>query len=171
MTESAEYTIRFARKDEASVVLAIVHEASFWLEQRGIPLWTAKELDPVCTIADVEAGHYVLASDRGRAVGVLRFTLEDIDFWPEALPGEAGYVHRLAVRRSHAGKQLPRMMLTWAEQHSASLGRTWLRLDCEAARPKLKQLYEGLGFVFHSEHTLGDLVVARYQRRVSGVCV
>lgn len=166
MNDEATFTIRVALPSEAPIVVAVVHEAAQWLEQRGIPLWTSVELDPGPMLAEVNAGLYVLAFDAGRAIGVMRFTLEDSLFWPEALPDEAGYVHRLAVRRSHAGKQVPKALLAWATARSAHLGRTWLRLDCEAKRPKLRKLYEDLGFSFHSEHHVGELFVARYQRRV-----
>ncbi|EPU1587171.1 GNAT family N-acetyltransferase [Pseudomonas aeruginosa] len=29
---------------------------------------------------------------------------EDPEFWPDALKGEAAYLHKLAVRRTHAGR-------------------------------------------------------------------
>jgi GNAT superfamily N-acetyltransferase len=166
MNDGVEWNIRIALPSEAELVIAVVNEAAAWLDRHGIALWTHAELDPVQIRADVDAGYYVLAFDTGNAVGTMRFTLEDSLFWPEALPGEAGYVHRLAVRRSHAGKRLSKALLDWAALRTADLGRTWLRLDCEAKRPKLRALYEGFGFVFHSEHTVYDLFVARYQRRV-----
>lgn len=166
MSETPGYTVRVAVPSESPVVIALVNEAAAWLEARGIPLWTATELEPRQMVHDVEAGYYVLAFDAQHAVGVMRFTWVDEEFWPEARDGEAGYVHRLAVRRTHAGRQVPRTLLDWAAQQVGRRGRPWLRLDCEARRPKLRALYEGLGFVFHSEHTLGELTVARYQRQV-----
>lgn len=171
MRETPVYTVRVAVPSESPVVIALVNQAAAWLSTQGMPLWTAKELDAEQMAREVEAGYYVLAFDAQEPVGVMRFTWADEEFWPEARRAEAGYVHRLAVRRTHAGKQVPMALLDWASQQVHRRGWSWLRLDCEARRPKLRALYEGLGFEFHSEHSLGELTVARYQRRVSANAV
>jgi hypothetical protein len=44
--------------------------------------------------------------------------------------------------------------------------RTRGRLDCDASRPKLCRLYEGLGFRFHSQIEVGRYTLARYERAV-----
>ena len=43
------------------------------------------------------------------------------------------------------------------------LERRYLRLDCDASRPKLRRLYEELGFEFHSFRQVGAYYVARYE--------
>jgi hypothetical protein len=46
------------------------------------------------------------------------------------------------------------------------LGRPLLRLDCEAARPRLRAIYERFGFSHHSDFSAGPYRVARYELRV-----
>ena len=63
-------------------------------------------------------------------------------FWPDVPQDEATYIHRLAVRREFAGGRVSQFMLDWAAERTASLGRRFVRLDCDAARPQLRTVYE-----------------------------
>jgi hypothetical protein len=60
------------------------------------------------------------------------------------------------------------MLLAWCEKQAAAWGCSQFRLDCDSRRPKLRALYEGLGFRFHSERRVGAYTVARYERAVRG---
>jgi ribosomal protein S18 acetylase RimI-like enzyme len=53
-------------------------------------------------------------------------------------------------------------LIQWAVSHARSLGRSYLRLDTDASRPKLRELYERFGFQFHSFREVGPYYVARY---------
>ncbi len=79
------------------------------------------------------------------------------------VPGEALYLHRLAVRRVASGGQVSSALLGPAVGTAAARGARYLRLDCEASQPSLRAVYERFGFTFHSEHSVGPFVVARYQ--------
>lgn len=54
-------------------------------------------------------------------------------------------------------------MMQWAVERTRSLGRRFLRLDCEASRTRLRLVYERFGFRHHSDHQAGPYFVARYQ--------
>ncbi|MNC95693.1 hypothetical protein D3C83_128760 [compost metagenome] len=56
----------------------------------------------------------------------------------------------------------------WAAGHARSLGRRWLRRDCDADRPKVRALYERFGFRLHSYRQVGSYYVARYELPVDG---
>jgi Acetyltransferase (GNAT) family len=155
--------VRCARADEVSLVADVLLEAASWLEARGARLWEADELAVTTLTPEIAAGHYYLAFAADSAVGVLRFTLDDRLFWPEAEPGEAAYVHRLAVRRSWAGGIASTPMLTWAADEAVRRGCAYLRLDCVASRPKLRAIYERFGFRYHSDQVVGPYHVARYE--------
>ena len=79
----------------------------------------------------------------------------------------AAFVHRLAVRRACAGGQLSALLLRWAAQRAMSLGRRFLRLDCEASRPRLRSVYERCGFQHHSDRQVGPYFVSRYELPLS----
>jgi hypothetical protein len=57
-------------------------------------------------------------------------------------------------------------MLEAAREEVRSRGKTWLRLDCDATRPKLRRVYEDSGFQLHSERKIGPYLAARYECRV-----
>jgi GNAT superfamily N-acetyltransferase len=81
----------------------------------------------------------------GELAACMYLHVEDGLFWPEAKPGEAFYIHRLAVARKHAGRGFARAMLDWAESETRARSRNFLRLDCEP-RTKLLALYQSAGF-------------------------
>ena len=68
---------------------------------------------------------------------------EDPEFWPDALKGEAAYLHKLAVRRTHAGRGVSSALIEACRHAARTQGCAKLRLDCH---PNLRGLYERLGF-------------------------
>jgi hypothetical protein len=58
--------------------------------------------------------------------------------------------------------------MQWAASRAKALGKRYLRLDTDASRPKLRQLYERFGFEFHSFRQVGPYYVARYQYPLTG---
>lgn len=70
---------------------------------------------------------------------------------------------RLAVRRRFAGGETSLALLGWAVEPTASLGRRYLRLDCEVERARF---YERFGFKHHSDRQVGAYHVARYEYAV-----
>jgi GNAT superfamily N-acetyltransferase len=165
---SGEAKIRRADPADAEVVADILHEAAQWLRDSGKPLWEAGELDRGSIHADVEAGLYVIAELSGEAAGIVKFQLEDPIFWPDMRGGDSAYVHRLAVRRRFAGASLSGALLAAAAGRARALGRRCLRLDCPASRPRLRAVYDGFGFVHHSDMQVGPYFVSRYEYDLAG---
>ena len=160
---AATLFVRQASALDSAVVVEILQEAALWLEQRGQTLWRNDELQPDRIAAEVGQGLYYLAAAPDTVVGIIRFQLQDPDFWPEMPAGESAYVHRLAVRRSVAGGQVSLALLQWAVDHTRALGLRYLRLDTEASRLRLRAIYEKFGFRHHSDRQCGPYYVARYQ--------
>jgi GNAT superfamily N-acetyltransferase len=159
-------SIRQATTQDAEVVSGILQEAAHWLEQIGKPLWQNNELVPARIATDVAAGLFFLAECSGEAAGTVKFQLEDLEFWPDFPQPDAAYIHRLAVRRRFAGGDVSTALMRWAVDWTRSLGRRYLRLDCDAARPKLRAVYERFGFQHHSDRQVGPYFVARYELAV-----
>jgi GNAT superfamily N-acetyltransferase len=160
-------TISQALPHEVESVSAILLEAADWLRERGIPMWRADELSPERIAADVAEGYFFLARHEGEAVGTIKFQLHDPVFWPDSPADEAAFVHRLAVRRAFAGGQLSPLLLRWAADYASNAGRRFLRLDCEASRPRLRAVYERCGFQHHSDRQVGPYFVSRYELPLS----
>ena len=128
-----------------------------------MPMWQLDELSPERIDDDVELGLFALAWIGDTAVGTIKFQLEDAIFWPDLPDGDAAYIHRLAVRRSHSGGGVSTPLLEWAVEEAQRAGRRFLRLDCEAARTRLRAVYERFGFRYHSDRRVGPYYVSRYE--------
>lgn len=159
--------IRQAIQPDTESVAEILGEAARWLEQRGMLMWRDDELVASRLAADVAAGLFFIAEYNQEPAGVVKFQLEDLEFWPDVPQGESAFVHRLAVRRSFAGGKVSAALLNWALERARSLGKKYLRLDCEASRPKLCALYERCGYVHHSDRQVGPYFVSRYEYRIA----
>jgi len=85
----------------------------------------------------------LVASCSDGIVGCCTLSAEDPEFWPDALKGEAAYLHKLAVRRTHAGRGVSSALIEACRHAARTQGCAKLRLDCH---PNLRGLYERLGF-------------------------
>jgi GNAT superfamily N-acetyltransferase len=155
--------IRQAMPQDAENVFGILREAAQWLEQSGMAMWRDDELLPARIAGDVEAGLFFIAEREGMAAGVIKFQLEDSLFWPDVPRNQSAFLHRLAVRRRFAGGGLSTALLDWAVERARTLGREYLRLDCEASRLRLRAVYEKFGFRHHSDRQVGPYFVSRYE--------
>jgi len=160
-------TILCAKASEVDLVSSVLSEAADWVATIGPRLWGQRHVSADAITADVIAGLYYIAWFQGEAAGVVRLQLDDTEFWPEAVNAEAIYVHRLAVRRRYAGKAVSDALLNWAVRHCNELGRRYVRLDCAADRPSLRNIYERFGFTLHSERDMGRFMTTRYQMKVT----
>jgi orotate phosphoribosyltransferase/GNAT superfamily N-acetyltransferase len=158
--------IRQATPQDTERVSSILTEAARWLEQTGAPMWKGDELSPARVADDVVNGLFYVAECDGEIAGTIKFQLEDTLFWPDVSQGESAFVHRLAVRRRFAGGSISSALLRWAVERACTLGRRYLRLDCEASRVHLRKVYEQFGFRHHSDRHVGPYFVSRYQFEV-----
>lgn len=154
--------VRPARPDEIDVVLDVLSDAARWLRARGIDQWP-ENFESDWVLPAIECGETWLAERDGEVVGSLVVQWEDPIFWA-GFPSDAGYLHRLAVRRSGAG--LGAQLLRWAEHHTAGNGKPFLRLDCVEWNESLRAYYERAGYEHVGDVTVGPYTRARYEKRV-----
>lgn len=126
-------------------------------------MWEEGELALGRIAAEVDDGQFFLAVVDGEPGGAIRFQLEDRLFWPDLIESDSAFVHRLVVRRQYKGLGVSTALLQWAVDRATSMGKRYLRLDCDASRPKLRALYERFGFRVHSFRQVGAYYVARYE--------
>lgn len=94
----------------------------------------------------IERGEVYVVKGTGGIVGTITVQWSDRKFWGE-VPPDAGYVHKLAIKRSNSGKRLGLRMLQWAESKARAEGKKYLRLDCLATNKTIRLYYEKAGFV------------------------
>jgi GNAT superfamily N-acetyltransferase len=156
--------IRQATVQDTRALVDTLTEAANWVEQLdGTIMWVEGELHEERVRAEADAGMFVVAAADGQVIGAMRFQLEDQLFWPDLDGGDSAFVHRLAVRRSHAGQGISTALLQWAVTRARALGKRYLRLDCDAERTRLRELYERFGFRLHSYRQVGPYYVSRYE--------
>ena len=164
-----DISIRQAAPCDLEIVSGILLEAAQWLNDTGKPMWRDDELEPERITSDVTAGLFFLAESDGEAAGTVKFQLEDPKFWPDVFRGNSTYIHRLAVRRDFAARGVSTALLEWAVVQTHVLRRRFLRLDCDARRPRLRAVYERFAFRHHSDRQVGPYYVARYEYPVSAM--
>jgi GNAT superfamily N-acetyltransferase len=139
--------VRPAGPDEVELVGDILAEASAWLQSKGIAQWPAR-FAPEFLLGCVERGELYVATDGGRIVGTVTLQWSDPLFWGDRQ--DAGFVHRLAVQRAHAGGG--RDLLEWVEGEVKARGRSFVCLDTLSSNTRLRRYYEEMGF-----RTVGEI--------------
>jgi len=167
-------SIRLATPADTDTIHGMLLEAATWVDALGETclaeatkgrrrMWEDGELEFDAIAGEVSAGQFYVAEVDGQPAGAIRFQIEDRLFWPDILQASSAFVHRLVASRAFKGTGVSTALLAWSVGHARSLGKSWLRLDCDNNRPKLKALYERFGFRFHSYRQVGPYYVARYE--------
>ena len=143
-------------------MLGVLTDAARWLTERGVEQWPDR-FSVEWVMPAIERGETWLAEVDGEAVGTLVVQWDDPMFWA-GYPAEAGYLHRLAVRRPGGGDG--GVLLEWAERLAADHGRAFLRLDCVASNAPLRAYYERAGYEHVGDVTVGGYTQARYEKPV-----
>jgi GNAT superfamily N-acetyltransferase len=139
---------RVATADDLDDVLDILNDAARWLASRGINQWRVDGFPRSLVAGDIARDEVYVARLDHRAVGTFTLQWSDEAFWPGAA-GEAGYVHRIAVRREARGLGVE--LHKAAERATVAAGRKLLRLDCYAGNHALCGYYERAGFVHRAD--------------------
>jgi ribosomal protein S18 acetylase RimI-like enzyme len=168
VTSIGRIDIRPAARDDVDVVLELLAEAAEWTASIGFANWPARFPRAVVTHGIADRKLYVV-HERDAIVATLALQWRDVMFWGER-DGDAGYVHRLVVRRDRAGAGLGATILDWAAEQVNEAGREWLRLDVPTDNVALCAYYERLGFEYRGdaegELSQPDGVVRRWRSRL-----
>ena len=151
-----------AKLEETAVVSSILQDAAQRLVDRGEALWTPEQFDAERLEPIIQADEVILAYLENHAVGTAFLEREDPTFWPDVPAGESLFIHKLAVRSTMTGQGVATAIMDWAKLEVARVGRRFLRLDC-ADRPKLRAVYEGMGFRLRDIRHVGAFTACRYE--------
>ena len=141
----AELLIRQAVPDDLDTAVQVITEVSAWLAGKDIS-WLLDFPGPFKK--RIAQGEVYLAylNDWKALTGTVSLSREpDPELW-SSYPGQARYVHRLAVRRKFAGGGIGAALLDLAGYVAATEGIPWLRLDCSKDNQALQSYYLNQGF-------------------------
>lgn len=161
----ARAAVRWAGVGDAESAVAVVRDAARRAAELGPALWDPDGFTVEEHRALAAAGELVGGFDGGQLVACLRLQRADPLLWPEHPPGYARYVHKVAVRRSHAGQGWAARLVAWAVDEARRAGAAAVCLDTLPDGP-LPAFYAALGFRLHDHdpHFVGALRVVRMHR-------
>ena len=138
-------TVRCVASD-SEVVAAFVtlHLASVRMRELGVPHWADDEYPLSGLGALRDRGELVGGFEGGRLCATMQVLTTDPEFWHDAGPREAAYIHKLAVAPDVAGTGWPDLLLDWAALFALGQRRPHLRLDTVPG--PLVAFYEQRGF-------------------------
>ncbi|WP_308733455.1 GNAT family N-acetyltransferase [Escherichia coli] len=126
--------VRVACSGDIDEVVRLMHDAAAWMSAKGTPAWDVARIDRTFAETFVLRSELLVASCSDGIVGCCTLSAEDPEFWPDALKGEAAYLHKLAVRRTHAGRGVSSALIEACRHAARTQGCAKLRLDCHPNR-------------------------------------
>ncbi len=167
MLLSSVMILKRISSQELSIFSEILSETARWLEEKGQPLWSPSSLTPEKLLEHYPQGALYLGWLEGQAVATAVLLEQDPLFWPDALPQEALYLHKLSVARAWSGRGLGQQILDAARAETGQRGRRFLRLDTVSHNPALNEFYTKYGFARVAQDVqVGIYAVNLYQLEV-----
>jgi GNAT superfamily N-acetyltransferase len=143
--------IKFVQNTDQAI--AVLHSAGVWLVESGkspSKWWLPENLNRDFLLEHSEPEEFFVGLVNEKPAVAAIFQLNERNqSWESVDKGQtqrALYVHWLAVDPNFSGKGLPRLMLEFASQYSQRLNLSLIRLDTNTQEPKLRKIYEDLGF-------------------------
>lgn len=137
-------TIRRANCDEAASAVRILRSVSTLLVEKGSPLWDPESFDLGAFRNAALLGELVLGYQGDEPVACMLLQRSDPVFWPDDSPGDALYLHKLAVLSQARGLGWSSRLIEWAHARAVESAVRFLRLDAPQSGFALYQKY---GFV------------------------
>ncbi len=141
-----EMIIKKVNKNNINEVSRILTKAAKWLISEDMKNWDPSRFTVGKMLKHNNLDELFLCYVGDEAAGCLKLQERDEKFWPDDEPGDALYVHRLAVRRKYAGHGISVFMLNWAKEQARIRECRHIKLDCLSDREKLCKFYVGQGF-------------------------
>ena len=154
------------RPAELPDLVPILQASARACEERGQPMWPQEALTAAHLGRQYPGAQGFLGWLDGNPAAAMLLVPTDPVFWPDDPAGEALYLHKLAVHPGWQGRELSTEMIAAAAEQARTRGRQWLRLDTAAERPKLRALYERVGFVLLRDGGVDGWPAAWYELKV-----
>ncbi len=153
---------------EVDRAIWIMKEVATWGRSVGHRVWldewlTREEL----LTAEVSDVDFCIGQVDGVDACCMILQWSDKEWWAETGINEAGYIHKLCVRRAYSGMGMPKKMIDFAKEVCRKRGIKYLRLDTGLDEEKMKEIYIGLGFEIVRKVELGNgRAMALYELKI-----
>jgi ribosomal protein S18 acetylase RimI-like enzyme len=154
------------RPDQLETFSSLICGVAQELENRGQKLWEMEWLQPQALLKTYGLESMHLGRINGEPVAAFVLLETDPEFWPDILEGESLFIHKVVVARAWKGQNLSSQVLDFAARQVIERGKKFLRLDTDATRPALCNLYERYGFTRVGRRLIKDFDCALYELEV-----
>ncbi|MEK9143018.1 MAG: GNAT family N-acetyltransferase [Patescibacteria group bacterium] len=153
--------------------IGVMQSAGKWMKESGknpSKWWQLENLNQDFLLRHVKENEFYVGFVGGvPAVAAVFILLEDNPDWKSVdkdYPKRALYIHWLCVDRQFAGQGLPKVMVDFSQRLAKKNGISMLRLDANADKKKLQDIYEDLGFRLLGTKQEDSRTSAFYQKTV-----
>jgi ribosomal protein S18 acetylase RimI-like enzyme len=136
-----------ATTGEVDEAAELMREVTQWCIDSGRPMWPLSAVSKSVMLQNHIPDNFVVGKVNGEPACAMILTWYDPEYWPNAKHNEAGYIHKLCVRRKFAGQQLPWKIFEYAMELCRERNANYLRLDTYTHSDLLRSMYRNLGFV------------------------
>lgn len=144
----------------------ILREVVQWCADNKMNMWNINDLTKERLLNGVSEENFCVGKIGDDNASSMILQWYDPLFWPEAEENEAGYIHKLCVRRKYSGMGLSAKMIEFAVTECKKRRIKYLRLDTGWSRVPLCKLYESLGFKRIGKRILGENEFALYEMEI-----
>lgn len=143
-------------KGEVEDAIKIMREVASWGRSVGLNVWKDEVLTREKLLKNANEDDFCIGQVLGNNACCMILQWEDTLFWPNAKKNEAGYVHKLCVKRNYASQGIPGKLVEFAIEECKKRNIKYLRLDTGLTKTKLCNLYISLGFEIVDKILLDD---------------
>ena len=135
--------IRRANEKDIPDIEAILQDAVEWMTANNIPnLWNKSNTQWDSLSKNYKINEFYLAYNDNEPVGCMAITAVDETYWPEVEYGASLYIHKLAVMQKSRGSGIAKELMDYAKEKAYADKARAIRLDCNADRKRLRNIYE-----------------------------
>ncbi|MPQ31346.1 GNAT family N-acetyltransferase [Clostridium estertheticum] len=135
-------------RGDVETAISIMKEVTKWGRSVGLNVWKDEHLTREKLLVGINEDAFYIGKISSDNACCMILQWDDVLFWPKAKENEAGYIHKLCVRREYSEIGLSQKMVEFAIAECRKRNIGYLRLDTGFNKKKLCNLYESLGFKF-----------------------
>ena len=137
-------TITGGRPEQA---IAIMREVAAWGRSLGFRVWPDECLsENELLTEEVRPENFYVGTVDGQPACAFILQWSDREYWPDAPPGEAAYLHKLCVCREFAHQNMTGQVIERVKEECTRRDVRFIRLDTGADEPAVRDIYLRAGF-------------------------
>ena len=118
-----------------------------WGQEKQLRVWPKEWLTREELLTeDAAEEDFGVAKAGGESLGAFILQRQGGEYWPDALKGEAVYLHKLCVLREFAHQNAARKIVEAIACKCRKEGISYIRLDTALDEKKVRKIYLGMGF-------------------------